>query len=206
MLQAAGKVDGMTIRRAAAVPTSVYGDKRDTLLRRCAELDAAVCALFNGISRSPGICTLFRIASRLGDGIFWYALMTTLPVIAGREGLLAAAHMATASLAGLAIYRLLKSRVGRKRPYAAHGERIVCVMPPLDRYSFPSGHTLHAVCFTGIACAYQPLLAWVLVPFALLVAFSRLVLGLHYPSDVLAGAVIGGALALASLALVAPTA
>lgn len=78
-------------------------------------------------------------------------------------------------------------------------------MPPLDRYSFPSGHTLHAVCFTGIACAYQPLFAWVLVPFALLVALSRLVLGLHYPSDVLAGALIGGGLALSSLALVEQT-
>lgn len=49
------------------------------------------------------MCTLFRIASRLGDGIFWYALMTALPVIAGREGLIAAAHMAAASLAGLGI-------------------------------------------------------------------------------------------------------
>ena len=188
------------------MPTSACSDKPDTVARHCAELDAAICALFNGLSRSPRICALFRIASRLGDGIFWYALMTALPVMAGRQGLLAAAHMAGASLTGLGIYTLLKSRIGRERPYSAHGERIVCAMPPLDRYSFPSGHTLHAVCFTGIACAYLPLLAWVLVPFALLVAVSRLVLGLHYPSDVLAGALIGGGLALSSLALIGPTA
>jgi undecaprenyl-diphosphatase len=73
--------------------------------------------------------------------------------------------------------------------------------PPLDRYSFPSGHTLHAVSFTAIATAHFPELGWVLVPFTVLVAASRVVLGLHYPSDVLAGAAIGAALAGAGVLL-----
>jgi undecaprenyl-diphosphatase len=50
--------------------------------------------------------------------------------------------------------------------------------------------------------AYYPQLAWLVVPFALAVAASRLVLGLHYPTDVLAGAALGAAVALASFAFV----
>jgi undecaprenyl-diphosphatase len=60
---------------------------------------------------------------------------------------------------------------------------------------------MHAVAFTWIAVATEPALAWVLVPFTLLVAASRVVLGLHYPSDVAAGALLGAALAGASYGL-----
>jgi undecaprenyl-diphosphatase len=54
---------------------------------------------------------------------------------------------------------------------------------------------LHAVSFAWQASAHFPELAWVLVPLAALIAGSRVVLGLHYPTDVLVGAVIGGSLA-----------
>jgi len=67
--------------------------------------------------------------------------------------------------------------------------------------SFPSGHTLHAVAFTVLATHYFPELLVLLGPFAILVALSRVVLGLHYPSDVAAGGTIGLALALAGLAI-----
>jgi len=59
-----------------------------------------------------------------------------------------------------------------------------------NRYSFPSGHTLHAI-------------AWMVMPFTFLVALSRVVLGLHYPSDVLAGALIGFSLAWLSVFILA---
>jgi undecaprenyl-diphosphatase len=72
---------------------------------------------------------------------------------------------------------------------------------PLDRYSFPSGHTLHAVSFTWLMAGYFPEWAPVLAGFAVLIALSRVVLGLHYPTDVAAGALLGGGLAMTSLTL-----
>ena len=66
---------------------------------------------------------------------------------------------------------------------------------PLDRFSFPSGHTLHAVGFSLVAAAYYPELAPLLSGVTVMVAASRMVLGLHYPSDVLAGATLGAGVA-----------
>ncbi len=84
------------------------------------------------------------------------------------------------------------------RPYQVRSDIRLCG-DPLDPFSFPSGHTLHALCFTSIVTAPFPALAPLLVPFTFLVALSRVVLGLHYPSDVLAGAVLGSAVAGAAL-------
>ena len=63
------------------------------------------------------------------------------------------------------------------------------------------GALIGAVLFTVLAVTHVPALAVILVPFAALVAMSRVVLGLHYPSDVLVGALLGAALAAGSLAL-----
>ncbi|RYZ72780.1 MAG: phosphatase PAP2 family protein, partial [Lysobacteraceae bacterium] len=84
------------------------------------------------------------------------------------------------------------------RPFASD-LRIRAWVAPLDEFSFPSGHTLHAVAFSLVAIAHYPSLAWLLLPFSACVALSRVVLGLHYPSDVLAALVIGSGLASCSL-------
>jgi undecaprenyl-diphosphatase len=136
--------------------------------------------------------------SRLGDGVFWYTLVLSLPLIYGQSALLPVLRMAIVGFSGLALYKYLKSRLVRERPYISL-TGIVAGTKVLDRYSFPSGHTLHAVSFTVLITASYPELGLLCIPFALLVAMSRVVLGLHYPSDVAAGAVLGAGLAVSSM-------
>jgi undecaprenyl-diphosphatase len=143
---------------------------------------------------------VLRLVSRLGDGVFWYSVMLASIFTQGRAGLDMALRMFAAGMIGLVVYKLLKSRTTRPRPYQVLAG-IRAGIDPLDAFSFPSGHTLHAVACSVVAVAHFPALAPVLVPFTLLVALSRVVLGLHYPSDVLAGAALGALVALAVLAL-----
>jgi undecaprenyl-diphosphatase len=160
--------------------------------------EVRVCLALNRWGGRPRVTRFFAAISRLGDGVFWYALMLLLPLADGWRGAFVGANLALTGIVALALYRTLKRRTRRPRPFAAHGA-IVPHVAPLDEFSFPSGHTLHAVSFSLVACAWYPILALLLVPFAVLVAISRVVLGLHYPSDVLAATVIGSGLAVLSL-------
>ena len=85
-------------------------------------------------------------------------------VLGGTPGLWTALHLAGAGLAGTLIYKQLKHATARPRPCEA-GVTHHLTVQPLDRFSFPSGHTLHAVCFTIIAVAAQPWLGLILWPF-----------------------------------------
>lgn len=166
-------------------------------LARLQNWDERVCISFNRMIRVPALLALFRAVSWLGNGILWYALMPALLLAYRTDALIPVLHMAGAGLACTLTYKLLKRGTLRPRPYQVH-QHIAAGAQPLDQFSFPSGHTLHAVAFTLVACSYFPPLAAVLVPFTLLVAASRLVLGLHYPSDVVAGAALGALIVLAS--------
>lgn len=157
------------------------------------------CRRANHFCRRRSVRALFAAISRLGDGVFWYVLMGALVLLDGLQGLAASAHMAATGVVALLMYKGLKRWTRRPRPYKAD-LRIRAWVAPLDEFSFPSGHTLHAVSFTLVALAHYPWLAPLLVPFTLCVAASRVVLGLHYPSDVLAAMVIASGLAAVSLA------
>jgi undecaprenyl-diphosphatase len=164
-----------------------------------AHFDRAELRFCRYLNRSSGLPTpraLFHAISRLGDGWLWYGLILLLVLVPGRA--FAALHLALTGGVGILAYKLIKRHAVRERPFITHSA-ISCGAAPLDRYSFPSGHTLHAVSFAVLGSHHLPELALPLAGFAALVGLSRVVLGLHYPTDVAAGALLGGGLAFASL-------
>jgi undecaprenyl-diphosphatase len=134
------------------------------LWHRFDHAEHALCLRVNRGCQHVPTRRLFVTVSRLGDGILWYVLMLAF-ALSGPQGALVAAQMGVAGVAGTTLYRQLKHRLVRERPFISYAS-IQSGTAPLDRYSFPSGHTLHAVSFTLIATTHVPQLALLLVPFA----------------------------------------
>lgn len=170
------------------------------ILARYSNWELRLAMRFNRPNHKRLFSSFFGAVSRLGDGVFWYALMVAMLIMEGSAALEPVLVMIAAGLSCTLTYKWLKSTTSRSRPCQAQ-PAIRLTTLPLDYYSFPSGHTLHAVCFTLIAVSYYPALAALLIPFTVLVAASRLILGLHWLSDVLAGAAIGTVMSLAFMHL-----
>jgi undecaprenyl-diphosphatase len=127
--------------------------------------------------------------------------MALMLLIDKTQALLPVLHMIIAGFTGTLIYKWLKVKTLRPRPFNVH-QQISLRSIPLDQFSFPSGHTLHAVIFTLVATHYYPMLSLGLIPFTILIGLSRPVLGLHYPSDVLVGALIGILISVISFSII----
>jgi undecaprenyl-diphosphatase len=169
-------------------------------LLRWVERDRSLAQRMHRASAAPLLVLLLGAASRLGDGVVWYSTILALPWMGGATGTACALRMTLLGLVDLAIYRVVKRHFARRRPFIACPgvkARARC----LDEHSFPSGHALHAVAFGTLLCAYYPGLGWIVWPFVALVAASRVVLGLHFPSDVVVGAALGWIMATSVLML-----
>lgn len=163
-------------------------------LDRLVALDARCVQRLHRCADNRAMAVALQLASRLGDGWFWYALIAAVAVAFGERGRACALQMVIAGAIGVLLVHWLKRCTARSRPYECmQGVRLRA--RALDRFSFPSGHTVHAVAFTAVLAHYYPVLALLLLPFIVVVGLSRVILGLHYPSDVLAGVAIGIALA-----------
>ncbi len=167
-------------------------------IAQLAAVEHALCRLVGRAVVGRPLVALLRIASRYGD---WPLSVTVALLLAVAHGHAAFVLWTAASVAAVLLQKTLKVRCARRRP---------CEMPdgppqraPIpDAGSFPSGHTLHAVMAAVVVSQLLPSTAPFFVVVALLIAASRVVLGVHYPSDVAAGASIGGLLGAVLCALV----
>ena len=174
--------------------------KLHNLQQRVLHWDTRLCLRVNLLSQLKFFAHFFKTISRLGDGWFWAAatviMLITLMVqnVAVTVVAIKVVAVLLTSFCGYLLYKYLKVHTVRPRPYQVH-QAITLGERPLDVFSFPSGHTLQAVLFTIMIGHQLPVMLWILLPFTLLIGLSRLVLGLHYPTDVLVGAGIGATFA-----------
>jgi undecaprenyl-diphosphatase len=149
-------------------------------------------ALFRAVigAHAPWLDTLCLFASAIGGkGFVWFTLAAIAAVFPRRR--MAAWRLTLAvALTFLLVDAVVKPAVGRVRPFNALSDVAVIDTRPSSG-SFPSGHAASA--FAGALAAGRmfPLAQPVFWPLAALIAFSRVYVGVHWPSDVIAGAIIG---------------
>lgn len=139
-------------------------------------------------------------ATRLADGWLWLCLAGVLFATGGpRVRGLAEAAVAAAGTNALLV--VLKRRFRRPRPCEVRRHPSFAHVRPPDAFSFPSGHSMNACAVCTVLALHLPILAPALAVLAASVAASRVVLGMHYVSDVLAGSALGTLVGLATCLL-----
>lgn len=88
------------------------------------------------------------------------------------------------------VAQLIKRSAGRRRPFISINDLNIRKIG-IDKYSFPSGHTTAAFCTAVMVSLFFPYLSFILMVLAFLTGISRIYLGVHYPTDVAAGAILG---------------
>ena len=133
-------------------------------------------------------------ATRAGDGWLWYGMGLMILLFGGDQRWVAVGAATLAAGLGVALFVNLKKVTGRRRPCMFEPHCWTTLLPP-DQFSFPSGHTITAFAVAVSLSRFYPDLAAGLLFCAISVAASRILLGMHFLSDVLAGAAIGTLLA-----------
>jgi undecaprenyl-diphosphatase len=134
-------------------------------------------------------------ATRAGDGWLWYAIGLLVLLFGGSSRWLALGAAGSAAGVGAAAFSSIKRLSGRKRPCDIEPHCWATLLPP-DQFSFPSGHTITAFAVAVTFGIFYPVLFPFLLFCAFSIALSRIVLGMHFLSDVIAGATLGIILAI----------
>lgn len=143
---------------------------------------------------------LVRQISRTGDGPLYVVIGLVLFLFEKNGGATFLTAALFAYLFDVSLYLLLKNTIKRDRPKLGQ-TGFKAIITPSDKFSFPSGHTAAAFVFATLVFQFYPDFALSIYIWASLVGLSRVLLGVHYPGDIFAGAVLGTASAWGGIQL-----
>jgi undecaprenyl-diphosphatase len=165
------------------------------MLRYIDAHDRSLMHRLNGWQPPMWVRAWMLAATHAGDGWLWYSLGIAILLFGGQQRFMAASAAAIAGAGAVGLFSILKPMTGRKRPCAIAPNSWASLLPP-DQFSFPSGHTMTAFAVTTPLYLFYPPLLPLLLFAALSVAASRILLGMHFLSDVLAGSLLGAVLGI----------
>jgi undecaprenyl-diphosphatase len=151
------------------------------------------CKMFQKVNRhfdKKALNLFFRNITRIGGAIFTISAALLLLIFSAESYKMVAISSALSLALSHIPVQIVKKLWPRKRPYLTL-EATKYHINPLKDHSFPSGHTTAAFSLMIPYMLYAPLLSIILLPLCLSVGLSRIYLGLHYPSDVLVGGLLG---------------
>ena len=131
-----------------------------------------------------------KFISSSGDGIWYFLIAATLLLLEPTQGYEFFFAGIIAYTFDVSLYLILKNLIKRDRPADGIGNYKAWITPS-DKFSFPSGHTAAAFLFASLVAHFYPLFAIPCFVWASLIGASRVLLGVHYPTDTVAGAALG---------------
>ena len=160
------------------------------MLKTVSNIDVIAFLWFNQFQSSKLVRTYFKIISRTGDGHLYVALIITALITQSSDNLIWVKTLLLAFALELPCFLLLKAFFKRQRPFNQLPSCLRAVQPS-DEFSMPSGHTAAAFVMASLTAQFYPDLSLFAYSWASLIGLSRVVLGVHYPTDIAAGAILG---------------
>ncbi len=169
------------------------------LLQNLHSVDARAFRWCNTRKRRDQLAAIALWVSRTGDGPLYAIIGLSLALLGGEIGRLFFACGVLAYAFDVPLYLWMKNKIKRERPFKKLATHHYIV--PSDEFSFPSGHTAAACVWAVLVTTFYPPLAPLMWAWAVAVGSSRVFLGVHYPGDIVAGAVLGSGCALLALSI-----
>ncbi|WP_416306471.1 phosphatase PAP2 family protein [Neptunicella sp. SCSIO 80796] len=145
-------------------------------------------------------CNAIRLVSKTGDGYLYLLVALAIWYFEQEKGTILLYSALLAYAMELPLYVILKKAFKRQRPcdlfsnFTAH-------IAPSDKFSLPSGHTAAAFLMASLLASFYPDIAPLVYIWATTIGISRVLLGVHYPSDIIVGAILGESISLISLSI-----